>query len=43
LFDSALTEAAEMDEVLSVEEIFRELWGGDEGQILPEVLNGEWI
>ncbi|KAJ7824320.1 hypothetical protein B0H14DRAFT_3110924 [Mycena olivaceomarginata] len=39
----ALTEAAEMDEVLSVEEIFRELWGGDEGQILPEVLNGEWI
>ncbi|KAJ7759291.1 hypothetical protein B0H14DRAFT_3596172 [Mycena olivaceomarginata] len=41
--ETALTEAAEMDEVLSVEEIFRELWGGDEGQILPEVLNGEWI
>ncbi|KAF7362550.1 hypothetical protein MVEN_00603200 [Mycena venus] len=39
----ALTEAGEMDEVLSVSEIFRELWGGDEGQILPEALNGEWI
>ncbi|KAJ6593069.1 hypothetical protein B0H19DRAFT_1089041 [Mycena capillaripes] len=39
----ALTEAGEMDEVLSLEEIFRELWGGDEGETLPEVLNGEWI
>ncbi|KAJ7252360.1 hypothetical protein B0H12DRAFT_1202606 [Mycena haematopus] len=39
----ALTEAGEMDEVLSVHEIFRELWGGDEDQMLPEALDGEWI
>lgn len=36
----ALTEAAETDEELSVHEIFRELWAGEE---IPEVLNGEWI
>ncbi|KAF8182734.1 hypothetical protein K438DRAFT_1908030 [Mycena galopus ATCC 62051] len=39
----ALTEAGEMDDVLSVHDIFRELWGGDESQMLPEALNGEWI
>ncbi|KAK7057842.1 hypothetical protein R3P38DRAFT_3546747 [Favolaschia claudopus] len=40
----ALTDAGEQEEVLSVNEIFRELWGNsdDEGQI-PEALNGEWI
>ncbi|KAJ6477063.1 hypothetical protein C8R45DRAFT_1008689 [Mycena sanguinolenta] len=39
----SLTEAGEMDEVLSVQEIFRELWGGEDEQLLPEALNGEWI
>ncbi|KAJ7744609.1 hypothetical protein B0H16DRAFT_1559596 [Mycena metata] len=37
----ALTEAGELDEVLSVQEIFRELWG-EQGEI-PEALSGEWI
>ncbi|KAJ6483852.1 hypothetical protein C8R47DRAFT_1017555 [Mycena vitilis] len=36
----ALAEAGEKDEDLSADEIFRELWGGEE---IPEALNGEWI
>ncbi|KAJ7496530.1 hypothetical protein FB451DRAFT_1074549 [Mycena latifolia] len=39
----ALAEAGDADEVLTVNEIFRELWGGDEQDELPEALNGEWI
>ncbi|KAJ7189068.1 hypothetical protein C8R46DRAFT_879053 [Mycena filopes] len=37
----ALTEAGESDEVLSAEEIFRELWG-EQGEV-PEALGGECI
>jgi hypothetical protein len=32
-----------MDEVLTVQEIFRELWGAENGEMLPDTLNGEWI
>ncbi|KAJ7730084.1 hypothetical protein DFH07DRAFT_849355 [Mycena maculata] len=39
----AMTEAAEADKALGVGEIFRELWGGQDADMLPEALNGEWI
>lgn len=43
LLCAALTEAGEADEALTVQEIFRELWGGADEETFPEALNGEWI
>ncbi|KAJ7654352.1 hypothetical protein B0H17DRAFT_1099836 [Mycena rosella] len=39
----ALAEAGEEDEVLTTREIFGELWGEEEGDMMPEALDGEWI